>query len=110
MTNGIAAPAARPITEPIAGQHDYLGEIDREDVAAGRAERLERGDDVAAAIDMAFDRIGDADAADQQRGETDQREELREAADGAFELRRSVGAAADLPAGLRQRASRVVDQ
>ena len=92
------------------GEHDHLRQIDREDVAAGGAERLERGDDVAAAIDMALDRIGDADAADQQRGEADQGQELGEAADGALELRRGVVAAADFPAGLRQRASRIVDQ
>ena len=84
------------------GEHDHLRQIDREDVAAGGAERLERGDDVAAAIDVALDGVGDADAADQKRGEADQRQELGEAADGALELRRGVAAAADPPAGFRQ--------
>ena len=59
---------------------------------------------------MALDRVGDADAADQECGEADQRQELGEAVDGAFELRRSVAAAADFPAGFRQRVSRALDQ
>ena len=58
------------------GEQDHLRQIDREDVAAGGAQRLERGDDVAAAIDVALDRVGDADAADQKCGEADQRQEL----------------------------------
>ena len=91
-------------------EHDHLGEIDREDVAAGGADGLEGRDDVAAAIDMAFHGIGDADAADQQRGEADQREELREAADGALQLRRGVAAGADFPPRSRQRLSRVAGQ
>ena len=49
-------------------------------------------------------------AADQKGGEPDQGQELREAADGALQLRRGVAAAADLPAGFRQRASRIIDQ
>jgi hypothetical protein len=94
MTNG-SARRREPDHRADRGEHDHLRQIDREDVAAGGAERLERGDDVAAAIDMALDGVGDADAADQQRGEADQRQELGEAADGALELRRGVAAAAD---------------
>ena len=93
-----------------AGEHNDLRQVDREDVAAGGAERLERGDDLAAAVDMAFDGVGDADAADQQRRQADQGQELGEAADGALELRRGVVAAADFPAGFRQRIARGVDQ
>ena len=88
------------------GEHDHLREVDGEHVAAGGAERLEGGDHVAAAVDMALHRVGDADAADQQRGEADQSQELREAADGALELRRGVGAAADFPAGFAAAALR----
>ena len=84
------------------GQHDHLRQIDREHPAAGRAQRLERGDHVALAIDVAFDRVSDADPADQQRGQADQRQKLGEALDIALELRRGVGAAPDLPAGVRQ--------
>ena len=57
----------RSPTPMMASTHD-LRQIDREDVAAGGAQRLEGGDDVAAAIDMALDGVGDADAADQERG------------------------------------------
>ena len=91
-------------------ENNHLREIDREDVAAGGAERLERRDDVAAAVDVAFDRVGDTDAADQQRGEADQGQELGKAADGALELRRGIAAGADFPAGLWQGVSRIVDQ
>ena len=80
-------------------QHD-LGAVDREDAAAGGAERLHRADDVALARQDGGDRIGDADAADQKRGQADQREELAEALDVAFELRRSLVARADFPAGV----------
>ena len=92
------------------GQHDHLCQVDGEDVAAGGAERLERGNDVAAAIDMALDRVGDADAADQQRREPDQREELGKAADAALKLRRGIAAGANFPARFRQRTARIVDQ
>ena len=56
---------------------------------------------------MAFDGIGDADSANQKRGEADQSEKLGEAVDGAFKLGRGVVAAANLPACLRQCASRI---
>ena len=88
MANGSAAPSARPITSR-SRQHDDLRQVDREHVAAGGAERLEGGDHVAPAVEMALHRIGDADAADQQRGEADQRQELRE----ALMLRSSCGEA-----------------
>ena len=93
-----------------AGQHDHLRQIDRKHLAAGGAQRFVCRDHVAAAIDMALHRVGDPDAANQERGETDQGQKLREAVDGALKLRRGVGAAADFPAGLRQCASRIVDQ
>ena len=48
------------------GENDDLGQIDREDVAAGGAERLQGRDHIAASIDVAFDRVGDADPADQK--------------------------------------------
>ena len=62
-------------------QHHHLGEVDREHAGAGRAERFQGRDHVAPAVEMALDRIGDADAADQQRGQPDQREILGEALD-----------------------------
>jgi len=61
MMNGSAAPAARPDRRAYSREHDDLRQINPKDVAGGGAQRLERGDDVAAAIDMAFDGIGDAD-------------------------------------------------
>src|SRR5438874_5639 len=59
---------------------------------------------------MAFDGVGDADTADQERGKADQGEKLGEAVYGALELRRGVAAATNLPAGLRQRCSRIAGQ
>ena len=97
-----AAPrrATSPIAAPTADEQQHLPEIDREHAAAGRAERLQRRDHVALAVEMALHRVGDADAADQQRGQADQREELGEALDVALQRRRGVGAGADLPAGV----------
>jgi len=65
------------------------------------AERFEGRDHVAAAIEMALDRVGHADAADQQRGEAHQREVLGETLDVLLERGRGIGAAAHLPAGFR---------
>ena len=90
------------MTMPTAASSMHLHQIDREHAAAAGAERLQRRDDVAAAVEMALHGIGDADAADQQRRQADKREELREALDVALELRRGVAARADLPAGLRK--------
>ena len=87
-----------------------LAAIDREDVAAGGAERLHGADHVALARQMARDRIGDADAADQKRGQADQRQELGEAVDAAFELWRGLAAGADLPAGVGKILLRLVLQ
>ena len=84
------------------GEHQHLGQIDPKHARAGRAQRLERGDRVAAAVEMALDRVGHSHAADQQRGEADQRQILREAFDVAFERGRSVAARPHLPAGFRQ--------
>src|SRR3984957_3650923 len=92
------------------GEPNHLRQVNRKYVAAGGADRLEGCDDVAPAIDMALDGIGNAHAADQQRRQSDQRQELGEAADRALELRRSVVTGADLPAGVRQRLPRIVDK
>ena len=87
-------------------QHD-LRAVDGEYVGAGRAERLHGRDRVALAREMAGDRIGDADAADQQRGQGDERQKLAEALDVALELRRGLVAGADFPAGIGKFASRL---
>ena len=100
MTNGSAAPSAAPMQRGEQRDQQDLGAIDRENAAAGGAERLQRSDHIALARKMACDRIGDADAADQKRGQADQREELGEALDIAFELRRGLAAGADFPAGV----------
>ncbi len=91
-------------------QHDHLRQVDRKHVAAGGADRLEGCNHVAAPIDMALDRVGDADAANQKRRKSYERQKLGEAADRAFELRRSIVAIADLPAGVRKRLPRIVDE
>src|SRR3954447_13184587 len=100
----------QPDSRTYSGENDDLGQVDREDVAAGRAERLEGRDHVAVSIDMAFDGVGDANPADQKRGEAYQSQELGKTADGALKLRGSIAAAANLPTGLRQRASHPLDR
>ena len=72
-------------------------------VPAGGAEALEGGDDLAAAIDVGGNRIGDADAADQQRGEADQGQELAQPLERARHLRRGIAAVAHGEAALGQR-------
>ena len=84
------------------GKHQHLGQIDREYARAGRAQRLEGGDYLAPAVEVALDRVRHAHASDQQRRETDQGEVLREALDVAFERGRGIAARAHFPAGLRQ--------
>ena len=85
------------------GRERYdLRQVDREYLAPGGAKRLEGRDHVSTLVEMAYDRIGDADAADQQGGEAHQRQKLGEARDVAFELGRGVAAAANLPARFRQ--------
>ena len=80
-------------------QHD-LGEVDREDAAAGRAQRFERCDRVAAPVEVMLHGIRDADASDEERREADEREVLGEPLDVAAERRRRIGARAHLPAGV----------
>ena len=99
---GNAAPSAAPIIEASSPTSRICTRINGEHLATGRADRLQRADHVALAIEVALDRVGDADTAHQERGEADQRQVLREAIDAAFELRRGLGARADLPAGVRQ--------
>ena len=87
IANGRIAPSAAPITPPIKRHQQNLRQVDREDAAAAGAERLHGGDGVAPSVEMTFDRIADADTADQQCRQSDDREKLREALDVAFELR-----------------------
>ena len=75
-----------PCQRAESGQHHDLRQIDGEHIAAVRTPRLERCDDIAAAVDVAFDGIADADAAHQQGREPDQRQELRESQDGSLKL------------------------
>ena len=90
------------------GQQQNLREIDREHARCRkrRAPSWWRWSS-RSAVEMAFDRIADADAADQQRGQADDGEELREALDVALELRRGIAAAADVPAGFGKCAARL---
>ena len=88
-------------------QQQHLGQIDRENTPPRCAKGFQRGDHFAAAVEMAFHRIANANAADQQRGQSDDGEELREAIDVALELWRGVLAIADFPAGFRQLLARI---
>ena len=102
IRNGSIAPSAMPMPPPIGRQHQHLREIDANTRPPASAERLQGGDGLAPAVEMAFHRIADADAADQKRGQADNGEKLREAVDVALELRRGVLAVADVPAGFRE--------
>ncbi len=82
-------------------QQHHLRKIDREHAAAARAQRLQGRDHVALPIDVAFHRVGDADAADQQRGQADQCQELGEMLDIALDRRRGIGAGRGCPSRRR---------
>ena len=88
---------------PMSGDHHHLQQMDPQDGPAGGAEALEGGDDLAAAIDVGGDRVGDADAADQQRGEPDQRQELPQPLERARHLRGGIAPVAHREAAFGQR-------
>ncbi len=85
-----------------AGDQQHLQQVDAEDDAAGGADALEGGDDLAPAVDVGGDRVGDADAADQQRREPDQRQELAQPLQRARDLRRGIAPVAHREAALGQ--------
>ena len=64
--------------------------MQRKNRAPSRAETAERRNDLATAVDVSRDRIGDTNAADQQRGQPDQREELAYAFEGLRHPRRRI--------------------
>ena len=69
------------------GHQQDLRQVDREDAAAAGAESLHCRDGVTPSVEMTFDRIANADTADQQCRQSDDRKKLREALDVAFKLR-----------------------
>src|SRR5439155_20315469 len=73
-----------------------------QDRPAGGAQAFEGGDDLAPAIDVGGDRVGDADAADEQRGEPDEGEELPQPLERARDLRRGIAAVAHGEAAFGQ--------
>ena len=70
IANGRIAPSAAPINASDQGHQQDLRQVDREDTAAAGAERLHRRDRVTSSIEVTFDRIADADTADQQCRQT----------------------------------------
>ena len=89
------------------GQQHHLHQIDQEHFATARAERLQRRDAVAAAIEMALHRITDAHTTDEQRRQPDDGQKLRKAVDVALDLRASRACACGFairPAGIVARA------
>ena len=80
--------------------HHHLQQVHPQDRATGGAEALEGGDDLAAAIDVGGDRVGDAYAADQQCREPDQRQELAQPLQRAGHLRGGVAPVAHGEAAL----------
>src|SRR5262245_1512290 len=72
-----------------SNKHD-LSQINRKDAPAAGTERLHGGDCLAPSVEMTFDCVAHADAADQKRGETDDGKELGEAFDIALKLRRGI--------------------
>jgi hypothetical protein len=88
-------------------EHQHLGEVDGKHLAAGRAQRLERRDHVALAVEIVLDRVGDADPADEQRCQPDEGQIFGEAFDVAAEFGGRVGAGAHFPAGVGQFGARL---
>jgi hypothetical protein len=81
-------------------QQQHLGQIGAEDEGAARADALERGNRLAAGIEIGVDGIGHPDTADDQRGQPDQRQEHGETGDLVAQSRRGVKARTHLPARL----------
>src|SRR5581483_1177191 len=88
-------------------EQSHLREINHEDAAAAGAQSLHGSNSVAPAVEMAFDRIADADAADEKRGQANNGEKLGKPLNVAFEPGRRVAPAADIPAGFRQLRARL---
>jgi hypothetical protein len=77
-----------------------LQRVDAGDVAAGRAEDLERGHARPARLEVRGDAAADADPGDDQRGEADEREELAHPRDEALGAGRGAVAGADVEPGV----------
>ena len=93
-------PGEQPRTDPDQrGQRDLQPE-DARDVAAGRAQHLERGDAGAAALEPRVDPVADADPGDRQRGQRDEHEELAHPPDEPLEARRGAVAVANFQSGI----------
>ncbi len=84
--------------DPDGGQRQHLDQIDAQHEAVRCAQALECGDAGDPAVEIALDRIGNADPADQKRGQTDERQIDAEALDRLAHARRGLGWIADTPA------------
>ena len=74
--------------------------VDACDIAAARAKDLERGDALAASIEIGGDAAADADSGNDQRGEPDQRQEFAHPADEAVGTRRGAVGGAEIKPGF----------
>jgi hypothetical protein len=86
-----------------------LREIDGKDRPAARAERFQRRERIAFAVEIMLHRIGDADPAHQQRRQADEREKLRKAPDIVLKPRRGTCARACFPAGVGESLARIFE-
>src|SRR5690606_18479885 len=78
----------------------YLQRVDAGDVAARRAEDLERGDALPPRLEVRRDPAADTDPGDRQCGEADEREKLAHSADEPLGPGRGAVAGAGVEAGL----------
>ena len=96
----MAAPAMTPDDDGGHRNRHHLQEVDEKDQPAFRAQRFERGDLVAFAVEECAHRLAGADAADGQRRQPHQRQEHRHLFDKTADARRGIVAVADFPAAI----------
>ena len=94
-TTGASVPSTRPMTTPIAATARTCVRKMPSTMAAGGADALHGGDDLAPLVDERRHGVGDADAADEQRRQADERQELAQPIERAAHLRRGIAAVGD---------------
>ena len=94
-TTGASVPSTRPMHDAHRRHRQHLGEEDAEHHAAGGADALHGGDDLAPLVDERRHGVGDADAADEQRRQADERQELPQPIQRAAHLRRGIAPVGD---------------
>jgi hypothetical protein len=94
----VATPISRPAAMAMAGD-GHLRQVNPCNIAAFRAENLQRGDAAAPRFEIGRHAVADADPGDRQRRQRHQHEELPHAPDEAVQPRRCLVARARLEPG-----------